>query len=80
MSFTERNDMPDQKWAHIGLTKKQVCFLDKISKDCKFSGGRKFSRTAILRSFLTAVKDLDIKVNKIKSEKALKREMLVAFE
>jgi len=72
--------MPDQKWAHIGLTKKQVCFLDKISKDCKFSGGRKFSRTAILRSFLTAINDLDIKVNKIKSEKDLKREILVAFK
>ena len=72
--------MPDQKWAHIGLTKKQICFLDKISKDCKFSGGRKFSRTAILRSFLTAINDLDIKVNKIKSEKALKREILVAFK
>ena len=72
--------MTDQKWAHIGLTKKQICFLDKISKDCKFSGGRKFSRTAILRSFLTAINDLDIKVNKIKSEKDLKREILVAFK
>ena len=72
--------MPDQKWAHIGLTKKQICFLDKISKDCKFSGGRKFSRTAILRSFLTAVRDLDIKVDKIKSERDLKREVLVAFK
>lgn len=72
--------MAVQKWAHIGLTKKQICFLDKISKDCKFSGGRKFSRTAIVRSFLTAGKDLNIKVDKIKSEKALKREILVAFK
>lgn len=68
------------KWARIGLTKKQICFLDKISKDCKFSGGRKFSRAAILRSFLTSVRDLDIKVNKIKSEKDLKKEILAAFK
>ena len=39
--------MPDQKWAHIGFNEKQICFLDKISKDCKFSvagnsAGRQF--------------------------------------
>ena len=72
--------MAVKKWTPVGLTKKQICFLDKISKDCKFSGGRKFSRTAILRAFLTAGKDLDIKVNNIKSEKELKKEILVAFK
>ena len=72
--------MVKKEWRHIGLTKKQICFLDKLSKDCKFSGGRKFSRTAILRTFLTAMRDLDIDVNNVRTEKELKKQVLVAFK
>ncbi len=72
--------MVKKKWMHVGLSKKQICFLDKLSKDCKFSGGRKFSRTAILRAFLTAVQGLSIDVNNVKTEKEMKEKILVAFK
>ncbi len=72
--------MVKKQWRHIGLTKKQVCFLDKLSKDCKFSGGRKFSRTSILRAFLTAVQGLNIDVNNVKTERELKEKILTAFK
>lgn len=72
--------MVKKHWGHVALTKKQICFLDKLSKDCRFSGGRKFSRTAILRTFLMVVKDLEIDVNNVKTEKELKEKILTAFE
>jgi hypothetical protein len=72
--------MDKKGWKHIGLSKKQICFLDKLSNDSKFSGGRKFSRTAILRTFLTAIQDFNIDVNNVKSEKELKEKILMAFK
>jgi hypothetical protein len=64
----------------IGLTKKQICYLDGISKNCRFSGGRKMSRMAILRSLLLACQDIEIDVKSIKSEKELCEKVLAAFE
>ena len=72
--------MVKKHWMHIGLTKKQICFLDKLSKDCRFSGGRKFSRTAILRAFLTATQGLNINVDNVKTERVLKGQFHKAFK
>jgi len=69
-----------KNWTPISLNKKQIGFLEKISKDCKFSGGRKFSRTAILRALLTAGKGLSLDVNNVKTEKDLKKRILLAFK
>ena len=72
--------MINKRWGSVGLSKKQICFLDDISKDCKFSGGHKLRRTAILRAFLIAGKKLNINVNNIKSEKSLRERMITAFK
>ena len=72
--------MSKVKWTTVRLTKRQLCFLDKISKGCKFSGGRRFSRTSILRAFLRAGKRLDVNVDGIKTEGDLKRRVVAAFK
>jgi len=66
-------------WVCIGLSKKQICFLDELSKDCKFSGGVKLRRTSILRALLTAVKRLDINVGRVRSEEELKERIVASF-
>lgn len=72
--------MDKKKWTCVSLDKKQICFLDEISKTCKFTGGRKLSRTSIIRAFLRAVKNLDIDVSGVKSEEDLKKRMAVSFK
>lgn len=72
--------MIKKKWSHIGLSRKQICFLDKLSKKCKFSGGKTLSRSVILRALLTVLKDLDLDVKDVKTEKELKERMLVGFQ
>ncbi|MCB9772254.1 MAG: hypothetical protein H6754_06850 [Candidatus Omnitrophica bacterium] len=72
--------MSQKKWTCGNLTKEQICFLDKVSKDCKFSGGGKMRRTSIIRSLLTACKGLEINLDRIKSEDELKVRILSAFK
>ena len=66
-------------WTTLGLTKKQLCFFDEISKKARFSGGRKLSRTAILRAILSTAQKLEIKVEGVRSEGDLKERALEAF-
>jgi len=66
-------------WICISLNKRQICFLDEISKGCRFSGGRKMCRTSILRALLKAVRKLDIDVTSVKSEEELKNRVIEAF-
>jgi len=66
-------------WTTLGLTKKQLCFLDDISKKARFSGGRKLSRTAILRAILSTAQKLEIKVEGVRSEADIKERALEAF-
>jgi hypothetical protein len=68
------------KTTTIGLTKKQVCYLGGLSKTSKFSGGRKISRMAIIRSLLLACKDFEIDVSGVKSEQELYERVLSAFD
>jgi len=58
-------------WTTVALNKKQICFLDGISKRSKFSGGRKLSRTAILRAILKMGRNLKVDVSGVKSERKL---------
>ncbi|MBU1047040.1 MAG: hypothetical protein KKD10_00355 [Candidatus Omnitrophica bacterium] len=72
--------MTKKEWTTVNLNKRQICFLDEISKKSKFSGGRKLSRTAILRAILKAANKLDIDVSGIKTEKELKERLLESFK
>ncbi len=63
----------------VGLSKKHICFLERISKDCKFSGGRKLSRTSIIRAFLKVAKGMDVDVTSVKGERQLKERFLAVF-
>ena len=72
--------MEKRKWTSVSLNRKQVCFLDGISKTCKFTGGRKLTRTSIIRAFLIAGKKLDIDVNGVRTEEELKERMLGSFK
>lgn len=72
--------MSKRRWTSVNLDKKQICFLDEISKNCKFTSGRKMSRTSVIRAFLRAWKKLDIDVNGVKSEEDLKERMAASFK
>ena len=68
-----------KQWTTVALSKKQICFLDGISKDSKFSGGRKLSRTSILRAILKVARRLSIDVTGVRTEKKLKERVLESF-
>ena len=65
--------------ACIDLTKEQVDYLNNISRCCGRSGGRKLSKTAIVRALLTALKKLDINVKRVRNEKQLRAKIVGAF-
>jgi hypothetical protein len=71
--------MKEKCWVCVGLSKKQICFLDDLSKKAKFSGGRKLRRTAIVRALLTTAKRLDIDVARVRSEDELKERIVASF-
>jgi hypothetical protein len=71
--------MTRKGWTTVALSKRHICFLDKLSKRSKFSGGRKLSRTSILRAVLKAATRLDIDINQVKSEKDLRERLLSSF-
>lgn len=67
-------------WSTATLNKSQICFLDKVSKDAKFTGGKKLSRAAIMRTLLKVAQELDIDISEVKSEEELKNRFLNAFK
>ena len=67
-------------WTTVALNKRQICFLDEISKRSKFSGGRKLSRTSILRAIIKAAEKLDIDVSRVRSEKEFKERVVESFK
>jgi hypothetical protein len=72
--------MDTQEWTTVALNKKQLCFLDNISKKSKFSGGRKFSRTAVMRAILEASKRLNIDVRGLKTEGDFKEKVIISYK
>ena len=71
--------MKKKHWTCIGLSKKQICLLDEISKKCRFTGGRKLCRTSIVRAFLKAAGKLDIDVSRVRSEEEFRERLLESF-
>ena len=71
--------MLKKEWTTVALNKKQICFLDEISKKSRFSGGRKLSRTSILRAILKMAERLDIEVSQVRTEKDLRKRILDSF-
>ncbi|MCK5450792.1 MAG: hypothetical protein KAI70_03395 [Candidatus Omnitrophica bacterium] len=67
-------------WSTGTLNKEQIGFLDGISNDARFSGGKSFSRTAIIRALLDVARKVSVDVNEVKGEKELKDRFLLAFE
>ncbi len=72
--------MGNKHWIYATLNKKQISFIDKISRDCRFSGGKNLCRTEILRAFLTVAKKLRIDISNIKSESIFKDRILESFK
>ena len=72
--------MINKGWTTVALNEKQICFLDSISKTSKFSGGRKLSRTSILRAILKASRALKIDLSEVRSEKELKERIVASFK
>lgn len=66
-------------WTSATLTKNQICFLDRISKDTRFRGGKKLSRTAIVRVLIKVAGNLNTNVGEVKSEQELEDRFLAAF-
>lgn len=75
MSKTEK-----RFWTTVALDKKQAHFLDNTSKNARFTGGRKLSKTAIIRTLIRVAKRLDVNANEVKSEEQLEKRFLAAFE
>ncbi|MCD6094096.1 MAG: hypothetical protein J7J51_04860 [Candidatus Omnitrophica bacterium] len=67
-------------WSTTTLNKSQMCFLDKISKDTKFTGGKKLSRAAIMRTLIKVAQKLDIDIKGVKGEEELRVRFLTAFK
>jgi len=58
------------------MNRDEIDYLDRIGKDSLFTTGTKLSRIKILRAMVDAMKELGIKGSNVKSEKALKNEIL----
>lgn len=72
--------MKRKRWTTVGLNRSQICFLDRISKDSRFSEGRKLCRTAIIRALLRACRTLDVDLSMVKSEEELRQRILSSFK
>ena len=62
----------------IGLTKGQVCFLDKLISRARYSTGKRLTRSQIVSALFNATKKLNINVSGLKTEKELSIEILAA--
>lgn len=58
------------------LTREQIDFIDKISKDALFSTGKKLSRTTIIQVIIETVRKLDLSGNDVRSPDELEERIL----
>ena len=63
----------------VGLSRKQFDFLEKISRCCRYSGGKKLSKAAVIRCLLNVMKEVDIDIQNVRSEEQLKERIIKAF-
>lgn len=61
------------------LSKDNLCFMETISKKAKFTGGKKLSRSSIIRTLVEVSKKLNIDVSKVKTEKELENRFTEAL-
>ena len=59
------------------LTREEIDFIDKLSKDALFSTGHKLTRTDIIRALIDAIKIRDIDVRGVHSKSELERKLLL---
>lgn len=53
------------------LSKENICFMETIAKEAKYSGGKKFSRASIIRILVQVSKKIKVDVSNVKTEKEL---------
>ncbi len=58
------------------LTRDEIDFIDRLSKDALFSTGHKLSRTDIIRAFIDVVKTNDINGDDVHSKSDLEKKLL----
>jgi len=58
------------------LTRDEIDFIDRLSKDALFSTGRKLSRTDIIRALIDVVKINDINGDGVHSKSDLEKKLL----
>lgn len=63
----------------VAINHRQDCFLSNLSQKARFSGGKKISRSMTIKALINVVKDLDIDVKGVKTEKELKKRICQAF-
>lgn len=62
------------------LTRDEIDFIDKLSKDALFSTGHKLSRTEIIRAFIDALKRKDINAEGVHSKSELEERLMLLME
>ena len=63
----------------VRLSKKHLEFLNSLSRCCCYSGGKRLSRSEIIRTFADVTRSLNIKLSEVKSEKQLTKKICEAF-
>jgi len=79
MNKPKKTQKKKQSNLRVGLTKKQVCFLDKLITNIRFSSGKKFTRSQVVKALFHGTKNFGIKIRGIKSEKELTKQFLAAY-
>ncbi len=57
------------------LTREQMDFIDKLSKDAWYSTGKKISRAAVIQALVEAARKIDLAGNNINSQAELEERM-----
>ena len=60
------------------MRRDQVEFLDHVSRDCKFSGGRALGHTEVVRSMVAAMREIDPDLSGVRTEDELVARILGA--
>ena len=74
-----KNHLPDQ--GNTGrvvalLTRDEIDFIDRLSKDALFSTGHKLSRTDVIRALIDVIKINDFNGNGVHSKLELEKKLL----
>lgn len=69
----------EKRCSCVRLDKKHLDFVDKLSKCCKYSGGKNLSRSEIIYALICISKNIKINIAKIKSEEELTKRVMDAF-